>query len=173
MTMHCACGNEERECGYPNCHTGERDKKSRSDGSTASYYELPLVSTQLQHLISHRNMNAQIGEIFRACYRYGQASHSDQLRDAKKMKFYAEAEIERLEALDRGTLARQPACKHSIPASKSCPVCEKEKLQDATRQLKPGFSDGELALKLLCPRHQEYYGQGTGCHQCKTEIQNG
>jgi len=41
-------------------------------------------------------MNAQVGEIFRACYRYGQASHSDQLRDAKKIKFYAEAEVERL-----------------------------------------------------------------------------
>ena len=41
-------------------------------------------------------MNAQIGEIFRSCYRYGQASHSDQLRDAKKIKFYIEAEIDRL-----------------------------------------------------------------------------
>ena len=69
-----------------------------SDGSTASYYELPEGATELQHLISHRNMNAQIGEIFRACYRYGQASHSDQLRDAKKILFYAEAEVERLES---------------------------------------------------------------------------
>jgi hypothetical protein len=69
---------------------------NRSDGSSADYYRLPRAATQLQHLISHRNMNAQIGEIFRACYRYGQASHSDQLRDAKKIKFYAEAEVERL-----------------------------------------------------------------------------
>ena len=69
---------------------------SISDGSTASYYELPSDATQLQDLISHRNMNAQLGEIFRACYRYGRASHSDQLRDAKKIKFYIEAEITRL-----------------------------------------------------------------------------
>ena len=69
----------------------------RSDGSTAHYYELPEGATELQHLISYKNLNAQIGEIFRACYRYGQASHSDKLRDAKKMKFYADAEIERLE----------------------------------------------------------------------------
>jgi hypothetical protein len=69
-----------------------------SDGSTASYYELPDNATELQHLISHKNMNAQMGEIFRSCYRYGIASHSDQLRDAKKIKFYIEAEIERLEA---------------------------------------------------------------------------
>lgn len=77
-----------------------RDNETQaSDGSTASYYELPNGSTELQHLISHRDMNAQIGEIFRACYRYGRASHSDKLRDAKKIKFYAQAEIERLEKM--------------------------------------------------------------------------
>lgn len=72
----------------------------RSDGSTASYYELPDGVRELQDLISHRNMNAQIGEIFRACYRYGLVEHSEMLRDAKKIKFYAEAEIARLKALD-------------------------------------------------------------------------
>jgi hypothetical protein len=72
-------------------------KLSVSDGSTASYYELPDNATELQHLISYKNMNAQMGEIFRSCYRYGSASHSDQLRDAKKIKFYIDAEIERLE----------------------------------------------------------------------------
>lgn len=74
--------------------------KQVSDGSTASYYQLPAGATELQQLISHRDMNAQIGEIFRACYRYGIASHSDKLRDAKKIKFYAEAEIARLEKLE-------------------------------------------------------------------------
>ena len=71
-----------------------------SDGSTASYYELPSGATELQHLISHKDMNSQIGEIFRSCYRYGQASHSDKLRDAKKIQFYINAEIERLEKLN-------------------------------------------------------------------------
>ena len=70
--------------------------KSKSDGSTATYYKLPEGATELQHLISHKAMNAQIGEIFRACYRYGEVEHSEMLRDAKKIKFYAEAEIERL-----------------------------------------------------------------------------
>ena len=68
----------------------------RSDGSTASYYELPAGAQELQDLISHKNMNSQIGEIFRACYRMGEASHSDELRDAKKIKFYIDAEIKRL-----------------------------------------------------------------------------
>lgn len=71
--------------------------KVTSDGSTASYYELPEGAQELQHLISYRNMNGQLAEIFRACYRYGIVSHSDQLRDAKKMVFYAMAEVERLE----------------------------------------------------------------------------
>ena len=77
--------------------------KEKSDGSTASYYVLPTGAKQLQDLISHRDMNAQMGEIFRACYRYGQASHSDQMRDAKKIKFYIEAEIKRLEKLNGDT----------------------------------------------------------------------
>tara|TARA_E500000331_G_scaffold264014_1_gene255082 strand:+ start:2299 stop:2796 length:498 start_codon:yes stop_codon:yes gene_type:complete len=72
---------------------------SRSDGSTASYYELPAGAAELQDLISYKNMNSQIGEIFRAAYRYGQSSHSDELRDAKKIKFYIDAEIKRLEGL--------------------------------------------------------------------------
>lgn len=70
---------------------------STSDGSTASYYRLPEGAEQLQDLISYRNMNGQIAEIFRSCYRYGRASHSDQLRDAKKIAFYAKAEVARLE----------------------------------------------------------------------------
>ena len=72
---------------------------NKSDGSTASYYELPPGCTELQDLISYRNLNAQDGEIFRAIYRKGRASHSDELRDARKVLFYAQAEVKRLEAL--------------------------------------------------------------------------
>jgi hypothetical protein len=77
----------------------------RSDGSTASYYELPEECSQLQDLISHKNMNAQIGEIFRECYRYGQSSHSDELRGIKKIIFYANAELKRMDnkaRIDKG-----------------------------------------------------------------------
>ncbi len=72
-------------------------KLSVRDGSTASDYELHNNDTELQNRISYKNMSDQMGEIFRSCYRYGSASHSDQLRDAKKIKFYIDAEIERLE----------------------------------------------------------------------------
>lgn len=68
----------------------------RSDGSTASYYELPTGAKELQDLIAFRNMNAQLGEIFRACYRYGKVPHSPPERDLKKIIFYAQAELDRL-----------------------------------------------------------------------------
>ena len=68
-----------------------------SDGSTASYYELPPGATELQDLIAYRNMNAQDGEIIRAIYRKGLCSHSSLLREAKKVLFYAQAEVDRLE----------------------------------------------------------------------------
>jgi hypothetical protein len=77
-----------------------QDNKVVSDGSTASYYELPKVASELQDLISYKNMNAQIGEIFRACYRYGQVAHSPEIRDIKKILFYANAELKRLENLE-------------------------------------------------------------------------
>lgn len=70
---------------------------SVSDGSTADYYELPDGAAELQDLIAFRNMNAQMGEIFRACYRYGIAQHSPQIRDIKKIIFYAQAELKRLQ----------------------------------------------------------------------------
>ena len=83
-----------------NWHNAQRkvaEVLSVSDGSTARYYELPFKARELQDLISFKNMNAQIGEIFRATYRYGQSSHSSELRDAKKIRFYINAEIKRLE----------------------------------------------------------------------------
>ena len=77
----------------------DKTESITSDGSTAAYYELPSKAVELQDLISYKNMNAQIGEIFRACYRYGECSHSAELRDAKKIKFYIDAEIRRLEGV--------------------------------------------------------------------------
>ena len=70
--------------------------KETSDGTTAGYYELPEYATELQHLIAHKNMNAQMGEIFRANYRYGEVAHSDMLRDIRKIIFYANSELDRL-----------------------------------------------------------------------------
>ena len=72
-------------------------KKVVSDGTTASYYELPPEARELQDVISYKNMNSQIGEIFRACMRYGEVEHSSKLRDINKILFYAQEEKRRLE----------------------------------------------------------------------------
>lgn len=91
-----------------------------SDGSTASYYELPEGAKELQDLISHRNMNAQDGEIFRAIYRKGLASHSDELRDAKKVLFYAQAEVKRLEKNAAKPPAPMPMPVKQVAAAPRC-----------------------------------------------------
>ena len=97
--------------------------KEHSNGATASYYELPAGAAQLQDLISHRDMNAQIGEIFRACYRYGLVSHSDKLRDARKILFYAQAEVDRLEKLQENSPAAvAPPAEPAQPVKKGHPV---------------------------------------------------
>jgi hypothetical protein len=87
--------------GFSRHTTDDFPEKVQSDGSTALYYELPEDATELQDLISAKNMNAQIGEIFRACYRYGQVAHSPEIRDIKKILFYAKAELERLNKLEK------------------------------------------------------------------------
>lgn len=68
-----------------------------SDGSTANYYVLPEGATELQDIISAHNMNAQMGEIGRAWMRYGRCPHSPKPRDLKKIIFYAQAELDRIE----------------------------------------------------------------------------
>lgn len=90
----------QKEYDYHEAKRLSRLVKEKSDGSTASYYKLPEGARELQDLISYKNLNAQIGEIFRECYRYGQASHSDEVRGIKKILFYAEAELKRLEQLN-------------------------------------------------------------------------
>lgn len=72
--------------------------KTKSDGSTADYYVLPNGATELQHLISHRDMNFFVGSIFCLCYDYSKEGHSN-IRTARKIEKYARAEVERLESL--------------------------------------------------------------------------
>jgi hypothetical protein len=69
---------------------------ARSDGSTADYYVLPDGATELQDIISHLDMNAQVGRIFELCYDYSKTKDKNMLVD---VLFYANAELKRLKAL--------------------------------------------------------------------------
>ena len=62
-------------------------------GSTPSQYGLPPHAKELQDLIEYRNMNFAIGNIFKAAYRYGNCSHSNQLRDLRKIIWFAQREL--------------------------------------------------------------------------------
>ena len=73
---------------------------TKSDGSTASYYELPEDAKELQDLISHRDMNFYIGFIFCLCYDYCIGGHSD-FEIIKEIKENAEREIKRIENLQK------------------------------------------------------------------------
>ena len=65
-------------------------------GSTPSQYGLPPGATDLQDLIEHRGMNFALGNIFKAVYRLGNCSHSDQARDLRKIIWFAERELVRV-----------------------------------------------------------------------------
>ncbi len=68
-----------------------------SGGSTPKQYGVPEGAKDLQDLIEHREMNFALGNIFKACYRRGTCEHSDELRDMRKIVWFAEREIARLE----------------------------------------------------------------------------
>jgi hypothetical protein len=65
-------------------------------GSTPSQYGFPEHATELQDLIEHRGMNFAKGNIFKACYRGGTCSHSDAIRDMRKIIWFAGRELARL-----------------------------------------------------------------------------
>ena len=69
--------------------------KTTSDGTTASYYELPEGVETLEEVVSAKNMNFQIGFIFLSCYDYS-TTHRDSLRLLREMKNCADLEIQRL-----------------------------------------------------------------------------
>lgn len=73
---------------------------TKSDGSTASYYELPVNATELQHLISHRDMNYSIGSIFCLVYDHS-ITGSENLNIAKEILRHAEHEVARLQNVQR------------------------------------------------------------------------
>ncbi|HUT62984.1 MAG TPA: hypothetical protein VMZ04_03405 [Anaerolineae bacterium] len=72
--------------------------KHQPGGSTPSQYRLPEGATEFQDLVEYRNMNLAVGNIFKACYRLGHCEHSDPIRDMRKIIWYAERELKRLES---------------------------------------------------------------------------
>ena len=63
-------------------------------GSTPSQYALPEGATQLQDLIEYREMNGQIMNIFKACYRIG--TKNDIEYELNKIIYFSDRELKRI-----------------------------------------------------------------------------
>ena len=68
----------------------------KNTGGTSSWYELPEGAKQLQDLIEYRNMNGNIKDIFKSCYRAGQKEGVSEEYDARKRAYYSLRELGRL-----------------------------------------------------------------------------
>lgn len=66
-------------------------------GLDGQYYKLPGSARELQDLIEYKNMNFNVGNIFKAAYRLGDKPGVSKRYDLEKILFYAQRELDRLE----------------------------------------------------------------------------
>lgn len=76
---------------------GVVERKIKSNGWSTDYYLVPEGTKEIQDLIEHKEMNFAVGNIFKACYRLGVKDGIDALYDMRKIMWYAERELKRLE----------------------------------------------------------------------------
>jgi hypothetical protein len=70
----------------------------KSDGGSTDYYKIPEGAKDLQDIIEFKKMEFGLGNIFKACYRYGDKDGTSKRYDMKKIIFFATRELARLEA---------------------------------------------------------------------------
>lgn len=71
--------------------------KIKSDGGSSEYYQIPPGAKEIQDLVEHRNMNFAVGNIFKAAYRLGKKAGNDDLYEIRKIIWYANRELNRLQ----------------------------------------------------------------------------
>ena len=111
----------------------------KSDGGSTSYYELPEGASELQDLIEHKEMNFAVGNMFKACYRLGQKQGGDAEYDLKKIIWFAERELARMQSSVKSNTCQtckgegeveDPVCIGSVRrgeaavAIETCPDCK-------------------------------------------------
>jgi len=65
------------------------------EGWSSDYYQLPPNASELGDLIEYRDMNFNVGNIFKACYRLGHKEGVSDIYDLHKIKYFVEREIHR------------------------------------------------------------------------------
>ena len=73
--------------------------KTKSDGGSTNYYDLPLGSRDIGDLIEFRSMPYGIANIFKACYRIGRKVGNDDEYDLRKIVYFAQRELEYVKSL--------------------------------------------------------------------------
>lgn len=70
--------------------------KIKSDGGSTNYYDVPEGTKDLGDLVEYKNMNFNVGNIFKAAYRLGEKEGTDKSYDLKKIIYFAQRELNRL-----------------------------------------------------------------------------
>jgi len=71
-------------------------KNKHTGGDGNKWYDLPEGANQLQDLIEHKNMNGNIKDVFKACYRVGKKDGTEEVYDVEKMAYYSLRELGRI-----------------------------------------------------------------------------
>ena len=70
--------------------------KVKSDGGSTTYYDLPPGAKDLGDLVEYKDMNFNVGNIFKASYRLGEKEGTDKEYDLRKIIYFAQRELNRL-----------------------------------------------------------------------------
>lgn len=73
---------------------------AKSSGGSNDYYKLPDGATELGDLIEAKNMNFNVGNIFKAAYRLGAKPGVGEMYDLEKIVWFATREINRIRKTD-------------------------------------------------------------------------
>jgi hypothetical protein len=68
----------------------------RVTGWSSAYYELPEGATELADLIDYKEMNFNVGNVFKAAYRLGNKHGTTAQYDLEKIIWYASRELKRV-----------------------------------------------------------------------------
>jgi len=104
-------------------------KTMKSDGGGGkNYYDLPENPVQLIDLIEHCNMNGNIKDVFKACYRLGRKEGAEEEYDVRKMVFYSLRELGRVTGRkDYLVLAEEVIGHHDLTGAKVIQEIEDER----------------------------------------------
>lgn len=102
-------------------NTDMLQKHKHTGGDGNKWYDLPKGANQLQDLIEHKNMNGNIKDVFKACYRVGEKDGTEEAYDVEKMAYYSLRELGRiLNTKDYISLATKLMGKQNVKEDEKC-----------------------------------------------------